>query len=103
MNTTIPRFLLPSIAQQTRQAHHPKAGTAKIQRLERKRKAHKTYRTNRLEKMEQFSLCDAIRYVEARSSGKLWICVVVGLLADAMLLPVLDTPAHAKSAKSPRP
>lgn len=68
--TPIPRFLLPlgsttSPASQSRFA----SGTANTmgKKREKKKKAHKSFRSYDLRNQEQYSLCDAIRYV-----GKGW-------------------------------
>lgn len=59
----IPRFLLPlaSPACQSRFASQRAGGLAK--KIEKKKKLYKSFRSYDLEGQEQFSLCDAIRYV----------------------------------------
>lgn len=63
---SIPRFLLPAIAvgqhQQTRQA-------TMVKKREKKTK-HKAFRVHDKAKLEQYSLCDAMRYLRAVEVGR---------------------------------
>jgi len=60
--TIIPRFLAPAVTGQQARAY---AGqNSQKDKKKEKRKVHKNYRVDKLDKLQQFSLCDAIRYVD---------------------------------------
>ena len=62
--STIPNFLLPSVAApQIRHASGSGGGAGGMRkRPDKKKKVYKTYRSYDLSPMQQFSLCDAMRY-----------------------------------------
>ncbi|ORY72163.1 50S ribosomal protein L1 [Pseudomassariella vexata] len=78
--TSIPRFLAPSITQvQAQQTRYAGGGTAQMQararekeKLKKKRKQQrfKEYKFAVPSKAEQFSLCDAMRYLRAAEVGR---------------------------------
>lgn len=62
--STVPRFLAPATATATaQQTRTYAANPQKDKKEKKKRRVHKNFRVDRLDKMQQFSLCDAIRYV----------------------------------------
>ncbi|KAL1836215.1 hypothetical protein VTJ49DRAFT_5422 [Mycothermus thermophilus] len=69
--STIPKFLLPAAAATTtwHQVRHASGGGGMRKRV-KKKKAHKTFRTYDLSQMQQFSLCDAMRYLRAFEVGR---------------------------------
>jgi len=78
--STIPNFLLPSVAapQQVRYA-------TIIKKRTKKKRTFKTFRTWDLSSIEQYSLCDAVRYV---CSDNVHIHVIVVLYTPPMLTAV---------------
>ncbi|KAK3370003.1 ribosomal protein L1-like protein [Podospora didyma] len=65
--TTIPKFLLPSVA--TSSVRYA-TNTALRKRPAKKKKAYKTFRSYDLSVMDQVSLCDAMRYIRAFEVGR---------------------------------
>ncbi|KAF6810413.1 50S ribosomal protein L1 [Colletotrichum sojae] len=64
---TIPRFLAPSAAAQSRCASNHQGGAKKT---EKKKKLSKDFKAYRVDKCPQFSLCDALRYLRATEVGR---------------------------------
>ncbi|KAK4189121.1 ribosomal protein L1-like protein [Podospora australis] len=64
----IPKFLLPSAA--TPLARHASGGGGMRKKAPKKKKTYKTFRSYDLTPMEQFSLCDAMRYIRAFEVGR---------------------------------
>lgn len=60
LQSTVPRFLAPAVT--AHQARTYAVGNPQKDK-KKKRRTHKNFRVDRLDKMQQFSLCDAIRYV----------------------------------------
>ncbi|KAK0376804.1 ribosomal protein L1p/L10e family protein [Colletotrichum limetticola] len=65
--STIPRFLIPSVAQQTRCASN-QGGNKKTDK--KKKKLSKDFKTYNVKNCPQFSLCDAMRYLRAFEVGR---------------------------------
>ncbi|KAK0667025.1 putative mitochondrial LSU ribosomal protein L1 precursor [Cercophora samala] len=67
--STIPKFLVPSVA--TPQVRHASGGSGGGMRKKpvKKKKTYKTFRSYDLTPMEQFTLCDAMRYLRAAEVG----------------------------------
>ncbi|KAK4656703.1 hypothetical protein QC762_206600 [Podospora pseudocomata] len=68
--STIPKFLVPSVA--TPQVRHASGGGGGGMRKKpvKKKKTYKTFRSYDLSPMEQFTLCDAMRYLRAAEVGR---------------------------------
>ncbi|KAK4137759.1 ribosomal protein L1 [Trichocladium antarcticum] len=66
-SSTIPKFLLPSAAPLARYAS---GGGGMRKRPAKKKKVYKTFRSYDMAPMEQFSLCDAMRYIRAVEVGQ---------------------------------
>lgn len=66
--STIPRFLLPSAAAPL--ARHASGGGGMRKKTPKKKKVYKTFRSYDLTPMEQYSLCDAMRYIRAVEVGQ---------------------------------
>lgn len=58
-STIIPRFLAPAVVAQQARTY----AVQNQKQKKEKKKVYKNFRVDKLDKMEQFSLCDAIRYV----------------------------------------
>ncbi|KAK3297362.1 ribosomal protein L1-like protein [Chaetomium fimeti] len=65
---SIPKFLLPTTAVPV--VRYASGGGGMRKRPPKKKKAYKTFRSYDLSPMEQFSLCDAMRYIRAFEVGR---------------------------------
>ncbi|KAL2144612.1 hypothetical protein VTI28DRAFT_8823 [Corynascus sepedonium] len=68
VTSTIPKFLLPTASPSVRHAYS--SGGAGMRKRPKKRRQYKYFKTHDLSQMEQFSLCDAMRYIRAFEVGR---------------------------------
>ncbi|KAL2163019.1 hypothetical protein VTH06DRAFT_6855 [Thermothelomyces fergusii] len=68
VTSTIPKFLLPAATASPFVRYA--SGGGGTRKRPKKKKQHKTFRTYDLSQMEQFSLCDAMRYIRAFEVGR---------------------------------
>ncbi|KAL2130247.1 hypothetical protein VTI74DRAFT_6705 [Chaetomium olivicolor] len=69
VSSTIPQFLLPSAAA-TPVVRYASGGGGMRKRPAKKKKVYKTFRCYDLSPMQQFTLCDAMRYIRAFEVGR---------------------------------